>query len=433
MFSISLDDKAHRRTAWAATALLGAAILTGCSSSSDGSTTDEDITPPANSAPSFGSDPSISVNENTIEVATASATDADGDLLSYSISGGDDASLFSIETNTGEITFDVAPDFEMPIDSNSDNVYNFNVTVSDGRGGSDSAAFTITVINVAEERYIEQVFTETTVSEDILFATVDGKDLVLNIVAPVGDTETNRPFALLATGGAFAFTDRSFSIPIAEVFARTGYVAAVMDYRTRGAMPSGSDFVIAAQEATHDMLAAVRFMRANAAAYGINPEKFVVGGTSAGAVMAIRAGTLDPDDPMTDDLVALLDSMGGVYGNVGDHLDQSSEVQGVYAVSGGIFGLETIDINSAPIYGAHNELDGVAPCYTISLSEPELVVSGTISGTCDYIPAYEVQGVASGSFIVPGDTEHVDFTDEEWAEFTTEALRLYKAEIIDVD
>ena len=152
--------------------------------------------------------------------------------------------------------------------------------------------------NVADERYIEQVFSETTITDDILYATMDGQELVLNVITPVGDTETDRPFVLLATGGVFAFTERSFAILIAEVFARTGYVAAVVDYRTRGAPPIGNEFVIAAQEATHDMLGAVRFMRANASTYSINPDKIVVGGTSAGAVMALRAGTLDAGDPL---------------------------------------------------------------------------------------------------------------------------------------
>jgi len=433
MSRISLDEAIHHHASWTVIALLCATMVAGCTDSSDDGTGSGDTTPPENSAPAFGGDQSVSVDENTTSVATATATDVNGDLLTYAISGGTDSGLFEIDPDSGSIAFSAAPDFEQPDDADADNVYSFNVTATDGNGASDTAEFTVTVTNVADERYIEQVFAETAITDDILFATVEGQDLVLNVITPVGDTETDRPFVLLATGGAFAFTERSFSIPIAEVFARTGYVAAVMDYRTRGSMPAGNEFVIAAQEATHDMLGAVRFMRANASTYGIDPDKIVVGGTSAGAVMAIRAGTLDAGDPLTEDLMALLDSMGGIEGTVGDHLDQPSSVQGVYAVSGGIFGLETIDIDSAPIYGAHNELDGVAPCATVMLTEPDLVESGTVSGTCDFIPTFEVLGVPAGSFIVPGDTEHVDFTDEEWAQFTTEALMLYKSEIIDVE
>ena len=65
-----------------------------------------------------------------------------------------------------------------------------------------------------------------------------------------------------------------------------------------------------------------------------------------------------------------------------------------------------------------------------SWSNPE-----RLSGTCDlHSRTYRgAAGVATGSFIVPGDTEHVDFTEEEFAQFTTEALMLYKSEIIDVE
>lgn len=437
MFAKSSATTSKRLSAQVA-AWLFATSLTGCSGSTDAAmTASVDSTPAntsqANSAPSFPNGTRISLSENTLAVATASAVDADRDALTYRISGGADATLFSIAPNTGLITFNKSPDFERPEDSDKDNIYNLDVSVTDGRGGAASASYAITIVNIPDERYVEEIFTGTVISEDLVYARVNGRDLVLNVISPAGDATADRPFVLLATGGAFAFTNRSWSIPIAERFVRAGYVAAVMDYRTRGAPVSGNDFRIAALEATHDMYAAVRYIRSRAPALGVNPDKIVVGGTSAGAMMAIAAGTMDPGDPMTDEFIALLGTMGGLYGNVGDHLQQSSSVQGVYAISGAVFGRETIDANSAVIYGVHNELDGVAPCRTVAMSEPQLVVSGTISGTCDFMPVFEARGVAAGSFIVPGDTEHVDFTDEEWAEFTTEALVLFKREILDID
>lgn len=46
------------------------------------------------------------------------ATDADGDSLTYSLSG-EDASLFSIDVNTGVVTFDNPADFENPTDTDA--------------------------------------------------------------------------------------------------------------------------------------------------------------------------------------------------------------------------------------------------------------------------------------------------------------------------
>ena len=62
---------------------------------------------------------------------TAIATDADGDPLTYSLSG-TDAALFTIDPATGVVSFIDAPDFEDPGDAGGDNVYNITVTASDG-------------------------------------------------------------------------------------------------------------------------------------------------------------------------------------------------------------------------------------------------------------------------------------------------------------
>jgi len=83
--------------------------------------------------------------ENQTGAFLVTATDSDGDALTYSITSGADSSLFSINT-TGSVSFNTAPDFEVPGDSNADNVYELEVSVSDGTA-SDSQAFTVTVTN----------------------------------------------------------------------------------------------------------------------------------------------------------------------------------------------------------------------------------------------------------------------------------------------
>ena len=88
---------------------------------------------------------SYSAVENQTTAFSVTATDSDGDALTFSITSGADSSLFSINT-TGSVTFNTAPDFEVPGDSNADNVYELEVRVSDG-SASDSQAFTVTVIN----------------------------------------------------------------------------------------------------------------------------------------------------------------------------------------------------------------------------------------------------------------------------------------------
>lgn len=91
----------------------------------------------ANEAPVIGSNgggaaATVQLNENASAVTAVQASDADGNALSYAISGGVDAALFSIDAATGALSFLYAPDYEVAGDSNGDNVYEVTVSASDG-------------------------------------------------------------------------------------------------------------------------------------------------------------------------------------------------------------------------------------------------------------------------------------------------------------
>jgi Ca2+-binding RTX toxin-like protein len=108
-----------------------------------------------NAAPVITSDggvdtAAVSVAENATAVTTVTATDQDArQTLDFSIVGGADAGLFTINATTGVLSFATAPDFEAPTDANGDNVYEVTVQVSDGNGGIDTQAMAVTVQNVA--------------------------------------------------------------------------------------------------------------------------------------------------------------------------------------------------------------------------------------------------------------------------------------------
>jgi hypothetical protein len=87
---------------------------------------------------------SLSHPENVLSVVTLTATDGDGQALSYSISGGSDSSLFEINATTNALQFIAHPDYEYPHDSDGNNVYGVVVTVSDG-SLTDTQTLTLTV------------------------------------------------------------------------------------------------------------------------------------------------------------------------------------------------------------------------------------------------------------------------------------------------
>jgi VCBS repeat-containing protein len=97
-----------------------------------------------NDAPVFP-DTAFSVAENTAAVGNVLATDIDGDSLVYAKNGGDDAALFAVDATTGALSFNAAPDFETPGDTNADNVYTLTLSANDGEGAAVSAGVTVTV------------------------------------------------------------------------------------------------------------------------------------------------------------------------------------------------------------------------------------------------------------------------------------------------
>ncbi|MCL1143620.1 Ig-like domain-containing protein [Shewanella gaetbuli] len=99
-----------------------------------------------NDAPVITSAATTTVNENQTAAIDVNATDADGDTLTYSLSGTDSA-LFNIDVNTGIVTFKAAPNFESPGDNGGNNVYDIIVTANDG-SLDDVQSIAITVADV---------------------------------------------------------------------------------------------------------------------------------------------------------------------------------------------------------------------------------------------------------------------------------------------
>ena len=103
-----------------------------------------------NDAPVFEQENySVSVAEDAAvgdAVGTVSATDPDeADNLTYSITAGNEDGNFAIDGGTGAITVAVALDYETTSE------YTLTVEASDGNGGSDTAAVSVTVTDVAED------------------------------------------------------------------------------------------------------------------------------------------------------------------------------------------------------------------------------------------------------------------------------------------
>ena len=99
--------------------------------------------------PNFTDNTSLSIAENTTAVTTVTASDAGGGL-SYSLADAADMGLFSIDANSGALSFNPPPDFENPASMAGGNVYQVGVTATDLAGNFSVQQLTVTVSDVAE-------------------------------------------------------------------------------------------------------------------------------------------------------------------------------------------------------------------------------------------------------------------------------------------
>ncbi|MES1257954.1 MAG: alpha/beta hydrolase fold domain-containing protein [Acidobacteriota bacterium] len=138
---------------------------------------------------------------------------------------------------------------------------------------------------------------------NVEYSAVGGRQ-TLDIVRPRNGAATPRPAVLLVHGGGFRAGSKEGYTSLAIKLAERGYVAATANYR----LSPGSQFPAPVQ----DVKAAVRFLRANAAKYNLDPGHIGALGGSAGGHLVLMLG-----------LTAGVEEFEGS----GPNRDQSSRVQ----------------------------------------------------------------------------------------------------------
>lgn len=112
---------------------------------------------------------------------------------------------------------------------------------------------------------------------DVEFANPDNQHLQVNVARPKTGTGPF-PAVVCIHGGGFRAGKRESYDKLCLTLAQRGYVAITVTYRLAPAYPFPA--------AVHDCKAAVRWLRANAAKYGVDPARIGVTGGSAGGHLA---------------------------------------------------------------------------------------------------------------------------------------------------
>lgn len=225
-----------------------------------------------------------------------------------------------------------------------------------------------TRIDTTGGRYHRPIFTNVTRTSDVTYGSdIDflGSPQILrmDVYQPTGDTVRRRPLLIFAHGGGFVSgnkTDQDVS-ELCTRFARLGYVTASIDYRLLFFPFDTTNISIATLRAVQDMRASVRFFRQDAATtktYRIHPDFVYVGGSSAGAFMALQTAYLNK----TSEVPAHLNiaSLGGLEGN-GGNASYSSAVRGVVNLCGALGRPNWIEPGDVPFVSMHGTNDATVP------------------------------------------------------------------------
>ena len=128
--------------------------------------------------------------------------------------------------------------------------------------------------------------------ENIPMGKIDSVELSINIAFPEKTSLESRPVLLLIHGGGFISGDKSTKNKQIIKLSKRGFVSASAMYRL------SPEYRFPA--AIEDIKLAVRFLKANAAKYHIDPERIIVSGSSAGSYLAVMIGVTGNSNTFSD-------------------------------------------------------------------------------------------------------------------------------------
>jgi acetyl esterase/lipase len=195
---------------------------------------------------------------------------------------------------------------------------------------------------------------------DIVYCSPEGQEQKLDLYFPENKSSLN-PLAVYIHGGGWSNGDKSlfWGMSIQPTLLKHGYIVASVNYRLypQAQFPAMIE----------DVKCAIRFLRANADEYGIDPSRVGVWGDSAGGHLVSLVGAAGPEAGF----------------DVGEYLDQSSAVQAVVDLYGpiDIAGLARKGyLGDLPgtVFGAKNSQDPIlekaSPLTYLSADMPPILI-----------------------------------------------------------
>ncbi len=152
----------------------------------------------------------------------------------------------------------------------------------------------------AQELYLDSIYKVKDLKTEV-YAEKDGEKLIIDIYQPE-NTQEKTPLIVFMHGGGFAggSPKNPQEVKFAKIATSKGYSVGLISYRLiRKGKSFSCDFEAEGkmktfQLAAEDFMDAVKFMKSNSEKFNIDPEKIIVGGSSAGAEAVLNA-VYNPD------------------------------------------------------------------------------------------------------------------------------------------
>jgi acetyl esterase/lipase len=247
-------------------------------------------------------------------------------------------------------------------------------------------------------------------TRDVVYGKGGGEDLKLNIARPKNAGSKNLPCIVFIHGGGWQQGDRTAHDSATWEAAKRGYVSATIGYRL------APKHKFPAQ--VNDVKCAIRFLRAHAEQYGLDPDRIGACGFSAGGHLVMMLGVTSKEDGLEGD---------------GGWPEQSSRVQAVVSFFGPTdLTAPDLPAHDTPLLVAflggtlgekRDEYKRASPITYVSKDDPPmLLIQGTADVLVPYTQAYRMLDAMTKAG-VPGRADVIAGANHGWFGDARETLR----------
>lgn len=276
-------------------------------------------------------------------------------------------------------------------------------------------------VEVFAQSLVEPTFKVRSV-KDVFYGTAvryDGgiDSLRMNIFVPTNDNAAKRPLVVWIHGGGFFQGNRADFNSLAETWAKRGYTAVTISYRLgiHGSLLDppfaydDAEAIRACYRGIQDVRGGLRYLVKNAGEYGIDTSRCIIGGASAGSIIALHTAYFDAQDQIPppagkiSDVVRLVGTfprpaLGSPDGDLHNDVPTPS-IKVVLNIFGALFDLKYLaGASFIPLFSYHQIDDPVVPCAVNRAYHGLSVFSANypyVSGTCAIEQELSKMGVAA--------------------------------------